>query len=100
MLNLILPIKTMNLNDFAPQLVTAIITGVFSAVSIYVAMSNRLTVLETKVDAMTKQLEALAALSADVSRYGSDIKTLFERVGKAEHDIERLEEEVYHGDKR
>lgn len=85
----------MNLNDFAPQIFTAVITGLFSAIGVYVAMTNRLTVLETKVDLLNHQLDNLVPLAEKVAVHEQDIKTLFVRIDEHKIDIEKLEGKVY-----
>ena len=82
----------MDLNTFAPQIFTAVITGLFSAIGVYVAMSNRLSVLETKVDSLTRQFETLYPLAEKVAVHENDIKTLFIKTEENKHDIEKLEE--------
>lgn len=82
----------MDLNSFAPQIFTAVVTGLFSAVGVYVAMSNRLSVLEVKVDSLTRQLDTLIPLAEKVAVTERDLKTAYVRIDEMKHDIDRLEE--------
>lgn len=84
----------MNLNDFAPQIFTAVITGLFSAIGVYVAMSNRLSVLEVKVDSLTHQLDNLVPLAEKVAVTERDLKTAFIKIDDNKRDIEKLEGKI------
>lgn len=63
-------------------IISAVVTAVITGVSIYVAMSNRLAILETKMD----------ALAEDVHKHNGVV----ERMYKAEAEIQHIESEIHH----
>ena len=63
-------------------IISAVVTAVITGVSIYVAMSNRLAILETKMD----------VLSEEVHKHNNVV----ERMYKAEAEIQQIETEIHH----
>lgn len=63
-------------------IISAVVTAIITGVSIYVAMSNRLSILETKMD----------VLSEEVREHNGVVKRMY----KAEADIQHIESEIHH----
>ena len=70
------------LSVFIGPIISAVVTAFITGVSIYVAMSNRLSILETKMD----------ALAEDVRKHNGVV----ERMYKAEAEIQHIEQEIHH----
>ena len=75
------------ISTFVAPLVTALLTGI----GIYVAMSNRLSVLETKMDALAKKVEKHNNVVERTYKLESDLATAWRRHDELSDRVERLE---------
>ena len=75
------------ISTFVAPLVTALLTGI----GIYVAMSNRLSVLETKRDALAKKVEKHNNVVERTYKLESDLATAWRRHDELSDRVERLE---------
>ena len=78
----------MEISTFVAPIVTALLT----AVGIYVAMSNRLSVLETKMDGLAAKVEKHNTVVERTYKLENDMKTAWMRHDELKGRIDRLEE--------
>ncbi len=72
--------------------VAPIVTALLTAVGIYVAMSNRLSVLETKMDGLAAKVEKHNTVVERTYKLENDMKTAWMRHDELKGRIDRLEE--------
>ena len=72
--------------------VAPIVTALLTAVGIYVAMSNRLSVLETKMDGLAAKVEKHNTVVERTYKLENDMKTAWMRHDELKGRIDRLDE--------
>lgn len=72
--------------------VAPVLTALLTAVGVYVAMSNRLSVLETKVDGLTAKVEKHNSVVERTYKLESDMGTAWKRHDELKGRVERLED--------
>ena len=83
------------ISTFVAPLVTALLTGI----GIYVAMSNRLSVLETKMDALAKKVEKHNNVVERTYKLESDLSIAWRRHDELADRVGRLEDVKIGGSK-
>lgn len=72
-------------------LVTAVLGSAGTGVGVYVAMSNRLTVLETKMDALAKSVEKHNGIVERTYKLESDMDTMWHRHDELRESVKDLQ---------
>ena len=67
----------MDLTALVAPMVTAVIGSIGAGVGIYVAMSNRLSVLETKMDTLSKSVDKHNSVVERTYKLESDMDTMW-----------------------
>lgn len=77
----------LELSTFVAPVATALLT----AVGIYVAMSNRISILETKMDSLASKVEKHNSIVERTYKLESDVATAWKRHDELRERVERLE---------
>lgn len=83
----------MTLASFIPPLISACFTAFVTGVTVYVSLSNRLSVTETKIDVLNKRVEKHNQVLERTYILERDCKTVFNTIGEMKEDIHSLEDE-------
>lgn len=76
--------------QLTPTLLTILCSSLATGVSVYVAMSNRIVVLETQMRQLLDQVRKANSDSELVIALERDLKTAFERIDELRSDIDAL----------
>lgn len=71
---------------------SAVLSAVFAACGVYVAISNRLSVLETKMDGLSTKVEKHNSVIERTYRLETDAATAWKRHDELAERVERLED--------
>ena len=71
---------------------SAVLSAVFAACGVYVAISNRLSVLETKMDGLSTKVEKHNSVVERTYRLETDAATAWKRHDELAERVERLED--------
>lgn len=69
------------------------ITAALGAFTCYVAMTNRLTKLETLLDQLSSTVKNINDMGLRIARIESDIKSAFSSINDVKHRIDKLEDD-------
>lgn len=69
------------------------ITAALGAFTCYVAMTNRLTKLETLLDQLSETVKSINDMGLRIARIESDIKSAFSSINDVKHRIDKLEDD-------
>lgn len=83
----------MTLASIIPPLISACFTAFITGVTVYVSLSNRLSVTETKIDVLDKRVEKHNQVLERTYNLERDCKTVFNTIGEMKDDIHTLEQE-------
>ena len=81
---------TTNIEQLTPTLLTILCSSLATGVSVYVAMSNRIVVLETQMRQLLDQVKKANSDSELIIKLERDLKTAFERIDELRSDIDAL----------
>lgn len=73
-------------------LVAPLFTSALTAFGVYVSMSNRIAILETKLDEFAKKVDKHNQIVERTFKLESDSNTMWRRIDESRERIERLEE--------
>lgn len=73
-------------------LISPVLAGLSCAVGVYVAMSNRISVLETKVDTLGKNVEKHNSVVERTFKLESDAETSWRRYDELKARVAKLED--------
>lgn len=83
----------MDPSPYIQTILSGAITAALGAFTCYVAMTNRLTKLETLLDQLSYTVKNLNDMGARIARIESDIKSAFTSINDVKHRIEKLEDD-------
>lgn len=72
-------------------ILTAVIGSAGTGIGVYVAMSNRLSVLETKMDALSKSVDKHNGIVERTYKLESDMSTMWRRHDELKDEVKELE---------
>ncbi|WP_417060091.1 hypothetical protein [Ellagibacter isourolithinifaciens] len=81
----------LDISTLAVPIASAVLSAVFAACGVYVAISNRLSVLETKMDGLSTKVEKHNSVIERTYRLETDAATAWKRYDELEERVERLE---------
>ena len=84
--------------QLTPTLLTILCSSLATGVSVYVAMSNRIVVLETQMCQLLDQVRKANSDSELVIALERDLKTAFERIDELRSDIDALSRREQEGE--
>lgn len=77
------------LSTLAAPVLSALLGAIATGISIYVAMSNRLSILETKMDNLAEDVRKHNGVIARTYKLESDMGTAFHRIDDIRNEIHR-----------
>ena len=83
----------MTLSVLIPPIISGCITALVTGVTVYVSLSNRLAVTETKIDVLNKRVEKHNQVLERTYILERDCKTVFNTIGEMKDDIHTIEKE-------
>lgn len=83
----------MTLSALLPTIISACFTALVSGITVYVSLSNRMAITETKIDTLTKRVEKHNQIVERTYIVERDIKTAFKQIEEIKADIHTLEQE-------
>lgn len=83
----------MTLSALLPTIISACFTALVSGITVYVSLSNRMAITETKIDTLTKRVEKHNQIVERTYIVERDIKTAFKQLEEIKADIHTLEQE-------
>lgn len=81
----------LDISTLAVPIASAVLSAVFAACGVYVAISNRLSVLETKMDGLSTKVEKHNSVIERTYRLETDAATVWKRHDELAERVERLE---------
>lgn len=79
-----------DIGQLTPTLLTILCSSLATGVSVYVAMSNRIVVLETQMRQLLDQVKEANSDSKLIIKLERDLKTAFESIDELRADIDAL----------
>ena len=83
----------MDPSPYMQAILSGAITAALGAFTCYVAMTNRLTKLETLLEQLNGTVKSLNDMGTRIARIESDIKNAFQSIKDVKHRVDRLEDD-------